>query len=56
MVKPSLLLPALGSFLDKDSNATYPLLLSLSVVYFMLVVLILFSLQKTARKNSIVPS
>ncbi|HEB9309990.1 TPA: pentapeptide repeat-containing protein [Campylobacter coli] len=56
LVKPSLLLPALGSFLDKDSNATYPLLLSLSVVYFMLVVLILFSLQKTARKNSIVPS
>ncbi len=56
LVKPSLLLPALGSFLDKDSNATYPLLLSLSVVYFMFVVLILFSLQKTARKNSIVPS
>ncbi|HEB9315421.1 TPA: pentapeptide repeat-containing protein, partial [Campylobacter coli] len=56
LIKPSLLLPALGSFLDKDSNATYPLLLSLSVVYFMLVVLILFSLQKTARKNSIVPS
>ncbi len=56
LVKPSLLLPALGSFLDKDSNATYPLLLSLSVVYFMLAVLILFSLQKTARKNSIVPS
>ncbi|HED6833088.1 TPA: pentapeptide repeat-containing protein, partial [Campylobacter coli] len=56
LVKPSLLLPALGSFLDKDSNATYPLLLSLSVVYFMLVVLVLFSLQKTARKNSIVPS
>ncbi|HEB7538751.1 TPA: hypothetical protein RZH60_001517 [Campylobacter coli] len=56
LVKPSLLLPALGSFLDKDSNATYPLLLSLSVVYFILVVLILFSLQKTARKNSIVPS
>ncbi|HEB9342351.1 TPA: pentapeptide repeat-containing protein [Campylobacter coli] len=56
LVKPSLLLPALGNFLDKDSNATYPLLLSLSVVYFMLVVLILFSLQKTARKNSIVPS
>lgn len=56
LVKPSLLLPALGSFLDKDSNATYPLLLSLSVVYFMLVVLILFSFQKTARKNSIVPS
>ncbi|EGK8212388.1 hypothetical protein IO479_001617 [Campylobacter coli] len=56
LVKPSLLLPALGSFLDKDSNVTYPLLLSLSVVYFMLVVLVLFSLQKTARKNSIVPS
>lgn len=56
LVKPSLLLPALGSFLDKDSNATYPLLLSLSVVYFMFAVLILFSLQKTARKNSIVPS
>ncbi|EAK0878235.1 pentapeptide repeat-containing protein [Campylobacter coli] len=56
LIKPSLLLPALGSFLDKDSNATYPLLLSLSVVYFMLAVLILFSLQKTARKNSIVPS
>ncbi|EAJ9110008.1 hypothetical protein EJC82_08010, partial [Campylobacter jejuni] len=56
LAKPSLLLPIFGSFLDKDSNATYPLLLSLSVVYFMLVVLVLFSLQKTARKNSIVPS
>ncbi|ECR3517579.1 hypothetical protein F1Q61_07430 [Campylobacter coli] len=56
LAKPSLLLPIFGSFLDKDSNATYPLLFSLSVVYFMLVVLILFSLQKTARKNSIVPS
>ncbi|HEF2681757.1 TPA: pentapeptide repeat-containing protein, partial [Campylobacter coli] len=56
LAKPSLLLPIFGSFLDKDSNATYPLLFSLSVVYFILVVLILFSLQKTARKNSIVPS
>ncbi|EAJ2845999.1 hypothetical protein C5533_06060 [Campylobacter coli] len=56
LIKPSLLLPIFGSFLDKDSNATYPLLFSLSVVYFILVVLILFSLQKTARKNSIVPS
>ncbi|EAI3898749.1 hypothetical protein YN70_001320 [Campylobacter coli] len=56
LAKPSLLLPIFGSFLDKDSNATYPLLFSLSVVYFILVVLVLFSLQKTARKNSIVPS
>ncbi len=56
LAKPSLLLPIFGSFLDKDSNATYPLLLSLFVVYFILVVLVLFSLQKTARKNSIVPS
>lgn len=56
LAKPSLLLPIFGSFLDKDSNTTYPLLFSLSVVYFILVVLVLFSLQKTARKNSIVPS
>lgn len=56
LVKPSLMLPVFGSFLEKDSNTTYPLLLSLSVVYFILVALVIFSLQKTARKNSIVPS
>lgn len=56
LAKPSLMLPVFGSFLEKDTNATYPLLLSLSVVYFMLVALVIFSLQKTARKNSIVPS
>ncbi|QOQ89709.1 pentapeptide repeat-containing protein [Campylobacter peloridis] len=56
LVKPSLMLPVFGSFLEKDSNATYPLLFSLSVVYFILVALVLFSLQKTARKNSIMPS
>ncbi|HEC1727145.1 TPA: hypothetical protein R1703_000230, partial [Campylobacter lari] len=56
LAKPSLMLPVFGSFLEKDSNATYPLLLSLSVVYFILVALVIFSLQKTARKNSIVPS
>lgn len=56
LVKPSLMLPIFGSFLEKDTDATYPLLLSLSVVYFILLALVLFSLQKTARKNSIVPS
>ncbi|EAK9940254.1 pentapeptide repeat-containing protein [Campylobacter lari] len=56
LIKPSLMLPVFGSFLEKDTNATYPLLLSLSVVYFILVALVIFSLQKTARKNSIVPS
>ncbi|MCR8683128.1 pentapeptide repeat-containing protein [Campylobacter sp. LMG 17559] len=56
LAKPSLMLPVFGSFLEKDTNATYPLLLSLSVVYFILVALVIFSLQKTARKNSIVPS
>ncbi|ECW8954355.1 hypothetical protein F5R70_08820 [Campylobacter lari] len=56
LAKPSLMLPVFGSFLEKDNNTTYPLLLSLSVVYFILVALVIFSLQKTARKNSIVPS
>ncbi|ACM64770.2 UNVERIFIED_CONTAM: hypothetical protein O8I53_03930 [Campylobacter lari] len=56
LAKPSLMLPVFGSFLEKDTNATYSLLLSLSVVYFILVALVIFSLQKTARKNSIVPS
>ncbi|EGK8128740.1 hypothetical protein IO384_000380 [Campylobacter lari] len=56
LAKPSLMLPVFGSFLEKDTNTTYPLLLSLSVVYFILVALVIFSLQKTARKNSIVPS
>ncbi|HEC1772921.1 TPA: hypothetical protein R1721_000448 [Campylobacter lari] len=56
LAKPSLMLPVFGSFLEKDTNAAYPLLLSLSVVYFILVALVIFSLQKTARKNSIVPS
>ncbi|WP_139451700.1 hypothetical protein [Campylobacter armoricus] len=56
LAKPSLMLPVFGSFLEKDTNTTYPLLLSLSVVYFILVALVIFSLQKTARKNSIVPN
>ncbi|MBZ7969607.1 pentapeptide repeat-containing protein [Campylobacter sp. RM3125] len=40
----------------KDDDKNLAIMSSLNVVYFTLIILILFSLQKTARKNSIVPS
>ncbi|EAH9042599.1 hypothetical protein EW823_05505, partial [Campylobacter jejuni] len=40
----------------KENNENLMIINSLNVVYFVLIILVLFSLQKTARKNSIVPS
>lgn len=40
----------------KENNENLIIINSLNVVYFILVILVIFSLQKTARKNSIVPS
>ncbi len=54
--KPSLLLPFVGQLFDEGIKANFPAMQSLSVVYCILMFLMLFSLQKTARKNSIIPS
>lgn len=56
ILKPTLLLPFVGQLFDEGLKANFPAMQSLSVVYCILMVLMLFSLQKTARKNSIVPS
>lgn len=40
----------------KDDDKNLAIMSSLNVVYFTLIILVLFSLQKTARKNSIVPN
>lgn len=55
LVKASILIPILGNLLEKNIKGDYPLMLSLSVIYFAFVILVLFSLQKTARKNTIIP-
>lgn len=54
--KPTLLLPFVGQLFDEGLKTNFPAMQSLSVVYCILMVLMIFSLQKTARKNSIVPS
>lgn len=54
--KPLLLLPFVGQLFDEGLKTNFPAMQSLSVVYCILMVLMIFSLQKTARKNSIVPS
>lgn len=56
ILKPTLLLPFVGQLFDEGLKTNFPAMQSLSVVYCILMVLMIFSLQKTARKNSIVPS
>lgn len=56
LFKPSLLLPFVGQLFDEGLKTNFPAMQSLSVVYCILMFLMLFSLQKTARKNSIIPS
>lgn len=52
IIKPKLFFPLnVGDFKDKKL-----VMQSLGVVYSLLMILMLFSLQKTARKNSIIPS
>ncbi|MBF7046081.1 pentapeptide repeat-containing protein [Campylobacter volucris] len=55
LTKASLLIPIFGNLLEKNIKGDYPLMLSFSVMYFVFVILVLFSLQKTARKNTIIP-
>lgn len=54
--KPPLLLPIIGKFFDESLKLNFAPLQSLCIVYYILMILMLFSLQKTARKNSIIPS
>ncbi|MBZ7969608.1 pentapeptide repeat-containing protein [Campylobacter sp. RM3125] len=55
--QPSIIHPLIGKIMgDFDKNLSYPSLLILNILYTILMALVLFSLQKTARKNSIVPS
>lgn len=56
IAKPALLLPIFGKFIDETLKINYPLMTSLGVIYSVLLFLMLFSLQKTARKNSIIPN
>lgn len=55
--QPSIIHPLIGKIMgDFDKNLSYPSLLTLNILYTILMALVLFSLQKTARKNSIVPN
>lgn len=54
--KPTLLIPFIGTLFSEGFKTNIPAMQSLSVVYCILMFLMIFSLQKTARKNSIVPS
>ncbi|TXE87688.1 hypothetical protein FPD38_05060 [Campylobacter volucris] len=54
--KPSIIHPLIGKIIDDAEKLYYPSLIVLNIFYTILIGLILFSLQKTARKNSIVPS
>lgn len=56
IIKPALLLPLFGKVFDESLKIDYPAINSLGVMYSILMFLLLFSLQKTARKNSIIPS
>lgn len=52
---PSIIHPLIGKIADTDKTCTCPSIMALSILYTILIFLVLFSLQKTARKNSIVP-
>ncbi|EAL8375372.1 hypothetical protein DYG23_07305 [Campylobacter jejuni] len=55
--QPSVIHPLIGKIANEsDKFFNYPSLIVLNILYTILLVLVLFSLQKTARKNSIVPS
>ncbi|MBZ7967608.1 pentapeptide repeat-containing protein [Campylobacter taeniopygiae] len=55
--QPSIIHPLIGKFTsDSNGNSNHVSLLTLNILYTILIGLVLFSLQKTARKNSIVPS
>ena len=52
---PSIIHPLIGKIADTDKTCTCPSIMALSILYTILIFLVLFSLQKTARKNSIIP-
>ncbi|EPV5183283.1 pentapeptide repeat-containing protein, partial [Campylobacter coli] len=55
--QPSIIHPLIGKIANEaDKSFNYPSLIVLNILYTILLALVLFSLQKTARKNSIVPS
>ncbi|HIC9254882.1 TPA: pentapeptide repeat-containing protein [Campylobacter jejuni] len=55
--QPSVIHPLIGRIANEsDKFFNYPSLIVLNILYTILLALVLFSLQKTARKNSIVPS
>ncbi len=55
--QPSIIHPLIGKIANEtDKDFAYPSLIVLNILYTILLALVLFSLQKTARKNSIVPS
>ncbi|TQR34751.1 hypothetical protein DMB92_01750 [Campylobacter sp. MIT 99-7217] len=55
--RPDMIHPLIGKIANEsDKSLTDPSLITLNISYTILITLVLFSLQKTARKNSIVPS
>nr|WP_251821721.1 pentapeptide repeat-containing protein [Campylobacter jejuni] len=55
--QPNIIHPLIGKIANEsDKFFNYPSLIVLNILYTILLALVLFSLQKTARKNSIVPS
>lgn len=55
--QPSIIHPLIGKIANEvDKGFNYPSLIVLNILYTILLALVLFSLQKTTRKNSIVPS
>ena len=56
VIKPASLVPIFGKLIDEDFKKGFPVFTSLSIVYAILMFLLVFSLQKTARKNTIIPN
>ena len=55
-IKPAIMLPIFGKLIDESLKIDFPAFTSLSVVYAILMFLLIWSLQKTARKNTIIPN
>ena len=54
--KPAIMMPLFGKLIDESLKIDFPALTSLSLIYAVIMGLLIFSLQKTARKNTIVPN
>lgn len=55
-ISVAILNPFIGKLINDRQNFTDPIFVYTTFAYVVLMILVLFSLQKTARKNSIVPS